>query len=141
LPEAPSLNRNLARLAARVRQVARERGHGFIDLLWGAPDHPPLTSDGFHLGPRGVRQVSALIAGLAGFEPQRWRVSLDAAARRTTADVTGTSLSEVTANPRGLEFRAIDSGLPGALAPDRVLRVTGLADGQYQLLIDGVPVA
>ena len=67
LPNGAADNVNLALYTAAMRQVAREKRVGFVDLFSGSQAYyalatTPLTLNGVHLLPEGDRQIGEIIA-------------------------------------------------------------------------------
>lgn len=145
LPDPADHNRNLELYSKAISDLAAKRGYTFVDLYTITRDAgraAPLTSNGIHLTPFGYwRTAIALEEGL-GLPNHRWNVSIDARSGKSEAD--GTALSNVKANASGLEMECADQLLPIPPAPEngpeaaipearRVLKVSGLAAGNYEL--------
>lgn len=72
-PNAPDLtqrNADVAAYAAAIRDLARQRGAVFVDLIQPLTQRPPtaprLTDDGMHLNPQGLRIIAGIIAAQLG---------------------------------------------------------------------------
>ncbi len=167
LPDPSADNRRRALYANRLREVAARRGQRFLDLfqLTGTPDNGvsphPLTSNGIHLTQHGYWQWAVHIERSLALKPTVWRVRLSADGQ--TKDTQGTRLEDVSVTPRGLRFTLLDDVLPPVPRPptgeivlengtptvarfaevqqQRVLQFDGLTPGDYQLRIDGQPIA
>jgi hypothetical protein len=79
LPNPTANNKNLRLYTDAIRDVAKKRGHRFIDLyeLLGKEKHP-LTEDGVHLTPWGYWRSAAVLERALGFpeanpRAQRWK--------------------------------------------------------------------
>jgi hypothetical protein len=155
LPDPSAQNRNLRLYADAIHDVAKKRGHRFVDLYDllgdGAKAKPPvpLTDNGIHLTPWGYwRSALALEPGL-GLPERAWHVAVDAGTRKATA--RGARVNKV--GTRALRFRVIDDHLPLPPQPadgapkarpklaERTLVVDRLAQGEYVLTVDGTTVA
>jgi lysophospholipase L1-like esterase len=153
LPDPAPQNKNVRLYADALRQAAKKRGYGFVDLydLLGdgtkATPPGPYTDNGMHLTAYGYwRSAAALEQGL-GLKPLRWRVTIDG------KNVVAEGAKATVTDSAPLRFEVTDAVLPPPPAPkdapkgaalpgaERVLRVKGLADGRYVLKIDGKPVA
>jgi lysophospholipase L1-like esterase len=155
LPDPAGQNRNLRLYADAIRETARKRGLGFVDLydLLGdgarATPPAPLTDNGIHLTAWGYWRSAPLLEKGLGLARPTWLVEVDAAGKGLTA--RGTRIDRLEGAP--LRFRVTDEMLPLPPAPvdgaprrpvhqeERVLRVKGLAAGFYTLTVDGQAVA
>jgi putative membrane-bound dehydrogenase-like protein len=72
-PDLTQRNPDVATYAQAIREIARQRGAIFVDLVAALSKRPAaaprLTEDGIHLTPDGVRQVAAAIAQQLGAAP------------------------------------------------------------------------
>ncbi len=152
LPDPTEHNQNLRLYNEVLRQAARERGLPLVDFfdLLGArsPASPALTDNGIHLTAFGYWHTAAVLERGLGLPPPAWGIRLDARGRVTAE---GVKVEKVRTAPAA--FQATDTRLPAPLNPapktgpaslpgyERILRVDGLAPGQYTLTIDGQPVA
>jgi lysophospholipase L1-like esterase len=152
LPDPAAHNKDLRLYADAVRDVARKRGHLFVDLYQllgdGASAEPPApwTDNGIHLTPWGYWKSAPLLEEGLGLPEDGWRVALRVGRGRPRA--AGAGVEDVQTSP--LRFRVTDEVLPPPPAPagskngtagERVLRVRGLRPGNYTLTIDGQEVA
>jgi lysophospholipase L1-like esterase len=153
LPDPTAHNKDLRLYRDALRKVAGKRGHAFVDLYDllgdGARAKPPapLTDNGIHLTAYGYWRAAAALEKGLGLGPNPWRVEIDA---RGKEKAQGTRLVRDRTNP--LSFRLTDAVLPVPPLPaqspvktlppgaGRVLRVRGLARGNYVLKIDGKAV-
>ncbi len=152
---ARSLGADTIDLSRGMREVQRR--------VWAAnarkpdarkPDRLHLE-DGVHLNDLGQLAMGwAMLKGL-GAEAEVSEAVVDAAARQVIS-ATGCKISAVKKLPEGVEFVRADAGLPmnlGILSalqyqfvpvPDTLngyrLTVKGLADGRYDLRVDGRPL-
>ena len=144
LPDPTGHNLDLARYGDFLRAEAARRGATGVDLFPSLVDPGlgdplrPLTTNGLHFTPEGYRVVAARIApALVGPEPRRWEVTI----RGDQAEASGSTISDLARRPTGVQFRTLDTLLPEPTAmPGRLLRVTGLVPGSYQLRVDGAAV-
>lgn len=153
LPAPAEYNQSLAVYRDAILQTADDRQLPVLDMysLVSGDDASPapidrLTDNGLHLTGYGYWRAALHIARELGDKPPLWTVDLDASGR--SHEVAGTKLSGVTATGGGLRFTAYDEVLPwppapkygpeaaGRLVPPRELRVRGLPDGKYEVLID-----
>jgi lysophospholipase L1-like esterase len=152
LPDPIAHNKDVRTYADALHGVAKQGGHGFVDLyeLLGdgsrATPAGAYTDDGMHLTAYGTwRSAAALEQGL-GLKPLVWRVTIDGT--RITAEG-----ARVTASGLPLRFDVTDETLPPCPPPkaapraaslpgvERVLCVKGLSGGKYVLKIGGLSVA
>lgn len=149
LPDPAAHNAAMGLYRDALRDAARERSLGFVDLLatgfpGGTPTEPPCpaTDDGVCLNAYGYWKLPEVL-GLLPDPP--WRVTVSARGDDTLS--VGSRVSEVAASPREVRFQALDTRLPRTPAPagtppervppDRILKVVGLEPGRYGLSIDG----
>lgn len=157
LPDPTRHNRELETYCDVLRAAAVARGGVYVDLYNAlgsgteAALPGPLTDNGLHLTAYGYWRATATIERLLGLADEPWQVELTHDVQLTSAQ--GTAISHTEAGENSLRFRADDDRLPMALVPAdgpyrgtladrrRLLRVTGLPDGNFQLQIDGRQVA
>jgi len=160
LPDPAEYNASLRRYMGVVREVASERKIPYIELPpvatnpSGAPLADPLdqlTKDGIHRTPYGHWRAAPVIAAQLGHKALVWKIDLDVS--KDFYGVTGAAISAVEMSPQHVAFTALDTTLPlsppprhspaGAyrLAPTRIVRVSGLPPGMYELSADGEIVA
>ncbi|HEY8749990.1 MAG TPA: SGNH/GDSL hydrolase family protein, partial [Tepidisphaeraceae bacterium] len=156
LPDPSEHNRQLRTYIAAMQAVAKKRDLGFINLFEATSEvtggDSKLTTDGIHLTPYGYWRVATAMERAMGYAPRTWRVEVDAKETAITAE--GTQVSDVKREKTGLAFTARDGMLPFPppikSAPasvlngtqvfpgqERVLKVTGLQPGQYELKSEG----
>ena len=148
LPDPAAHNQNLRLYCDAIGKVAQQRSLPFIDLYQildeSSKERPTfLTFDGIHLTPFGYWRCAAVLEQAMGYAPRMWDVNIDAKAGKSEA--TGTKIDELKATNQGISFSATDDMLPLAEAPEdasatqvnpgrsRMLKITGLASGQYVL--------
>jgi hypothetical protein len=154
LPAADAHNRDVLLYAQAVRQIAAERGIGVIDLTEQLVSTAanPLTENGLHLSDYGYWRLAVAMAERFSAHAPRWRVelSVDTGPGLTT----GVRLADVEITTEGVRFTATDQSLPAPPCPgegpsvpcepwpdsERTLVIGGLAEGRYELRIDGAPV-
>jgi lysophospholipase L1-like esterase len=156
LPDPERHNRELALYRDALRDIARERGLAFVDLLaTGFPDgtktSPPhaATNDGITLNEYGYWLLPNVLGTGAKATRPSWQVAIGPPGVDTLS--FGTRISDLTTSADGVRFRAMDARLPRPPAPrdtpitlapaDRVLKVRGLRPGLYALSVDGVELA
>lgn len=157
-PPLPSANQQNARLqsyAQAVRQVAAARRLPLIDLterLVGSESNH-LTENGIHLSSYGYWKYAQAMSEAFTDASPRWHVELSV--KDGLLSATRATVSDVETSPDAIRFTAVSPTLPAPLCPaegdlaamdtwpdsERVLQVAGLADGRYELRIDGQPVA
>ncbi len=157
LPDPTRQNKNLELYTAALRKFAVDNHYPFVNLfdtLIPAPDgdakpnpkRERLTDDEEHLTNRGYfRFAEELEVGLLGV-PRKWEVTVDAAGGKVAS--AGCKTADTSIRPDGLRFKLTDEVLPLPLPPteadvgyrygaNRMLRISGLKPGKYQLRIDG----
>lgn len=146
LPDPSGHNQNLDQYVNAIATVAAQRNYSMVDLFhtWPSNSQQPLTTDGIHLNDAGYCWAAQQIETQLGFSPIRWRGQIAADGRIGACE--GTTLTEARANGDGLAFDSHEAALPsppmpGGAATDRILRITGLQSGRYQLKANGEVVA
>ena len=158
LPDPTAQNERLRLYANLLRQVAEQRQAPFVDLFTSlgesrsSPHLLPLTDNGVHLTAYGYSLAAEVISAGLGRPAAEWRVKVDSAAQRISAE--GTTATELVVAADELKFRLADARLPAPLAPPpfvpaarknaagegeglpRILQIDGLAPGRYTLQID-----
>jgi lysophospholipase L1-like esterase len=119
LPDPAANNKNLRLYAAAIRDVAKKRGHRFVDLYELLGDvgkvKPAVTDNGIHLTGRGYRWSAGKLREALGL---------------------GAGESDIALGEQRSVVRKADR-LP--LRP-RTVSCKGLNPGQYTLLIDNKPL-
>ncbi len=154
-PDPTAHNQYLKLYGDALRQAAKDRGYGFVDLFDllgdGTRDDPPrpLTDNGIHLTPYGYWRAAAAIERGLGFDEPQWLVEFGDDGR--PANWRGTTVSDVTRDGDAVQFLATDNRLPEPVGPKgaprsvmtnpRTIRIRGLQPGDYIVKIDGRPVA
>ena len=155
LPSPEAHNVDLHHYTEAIRELARRRGYGFVDLQntdssgRTRPPTSPRTTDGIHLNALGYWYAgSALEAGLGWPDPV-WRLSMNT--RHGALESEGTTVSRFESLPQGVRFQVLDDRLPdlpipaeasaGSVPVGRILKVADLEPGVYRLQIDGRIVA
>lgn len=157
LPDPAPHNRQLEAYCDVIRETAAARGGLYVDLFnaLGAGQEAaipgPLTDNGMHLTDYGYWRAAGTLERLLGLTAEPWTVEVAREGEPKTP--AGATVSHVAATENSIRFRLEGNQLPAALAPasgpyrgallgrERVLRVKGLPEGNYQLQIDGKPVA
>jgi len=163
LPDVAAHNADLRLYRDAIRDLARERGGEFVDLVeffehWSsshhraqpANGHPFLTDDGIHLNEKGYWAFAQAIHLKLGEHRARGATFGRDGKVLESENVT---ISRPEATPRGVHFEMIGRYLPAPRLPDGrsdsiktgltplQLRFDDLPDGRYGLAIDGQPVA
>ena len=166
-PDKDERNISLSKFCDGLKEVAAKNNAAFVDqfdpymtmLLRERAGNPPKTiggGDAVHPGPIGHTVMAwAVLKGL-GATALVSEAEIDAAAKKVVS-TEACSVSDLKADGDTLSFDRLDDTLPMPideraetalkLAPiledldDLSLKVTGLAEGKYQVSIDGKPVA
>jgi hypothetical protein len=149
LPDPTAHNKNLRLYADAIRDVAKKRGHIFVDLyeLLGkeAEKGRPLTDDGIYLTPWGYWRSAIALEHALGFSEARWSLEIKKGGKIVAR---GAQVEKLEGKlPR---LRVTDTMLPlppaaweGLPEPyfhplkGRNIRIEGLAQSFYDLAIDG----
>jgi hypothetical protein len=155
LPDPTEQNKNIRLYRDATKKVADKRGYAFVDLETLLPfrvgpnaSQLPLTDNGIHLKPFGYWWSSFALARALGIPFTPWRIDVDVEKGKTEAQAA----KLVADKDSPLRFKLIDDTLPpmyekGAVTSpnisenQRIVRVRGLAAGDYTLTIDGQKVA
>jgi lysophospholipase L1-like esterase len=155
LPDPAASNKNLALYGEAIRKVAEKRAARFVDLYHlfeegGKPKRPePLTDNGIHLTPFGYWRAGVALEEKLGLKPPR--CVMDLKSDGTVVEARGVKLDPDKTNP--LRYRVTSERLPMPGMPEespngaafswgeQIVRVHGLPEGKYVLLIDGKPSA
>jgi putative heme-binding domain-containing protein len=144
-PDPTAHNRALERYTAALRETATRRRLAFVDLfhpLAALPaSHAHWTTNGFLPNRYGywliAREIERQLLGPA----KPWRVELDASGK--VLGRSGAEVREVRAQGVPLRFEVVPAHLAEPAPPqfvpteDPVVRITGLAPGEYVLHIEG----
>ena len=151
LPDPTENNKNLRLYADAIRDVAKKRGHRFVDLYEClSKESYLLTDNGIHLSAWGYWRSATLL-----------RQALNPAAGEGTIELNAQGEVEKAENARvvkfaatPLRFQVTTSLLPLAPAPDDAplpvdgtdlstlyVKINDLPAGEYKLTIDGETVA
>jgi hypothetical protein len=157
LPDPSEQNKNLRRYADAIRDTAKKRGFGFVDLyeLLGAGTKAtpaaPLTDNGIHLTAWGYWHSAAVLERGMKLPALPWRIEIGAASKKPI--VQGVRVDQVNSDRQAtLRFRVLDAALPspaptegapekGGVIKARILRITEIADEPFTLFVDGKAVA
>jgi hypothetical protein len=143
-------------------EVASNAKLPFVDLfkssryLMDEPQGPNLTGNGIHLNRYGYWAISRmffaqLIAEDQGTSHQPWHLRIDAGAK--AGEARGARISKLMTNESGLRFQVTETSAPSLPPPTDqplppqlefnrdTLVVENLKPGNYQLTVDGKPVA
>ena len=148
MPDPRPQNERLAAVAETIGQMARDRGHVFVDVFKGLREisgqtgAQGLTENGIHLRREGYQAFARLVSDrLAGEDPSedwRLRVAADAGSAQSTDNAVG----EIRKSDYGLRFTVHDERLPrAATSTARSVQFRGLTEGSWALDINGQRVA
>ena len=138
LPDPTHNNKNFRLYADAIRDVAKKRGHIFVDLydLLGRASSPHdsiwLTDNGLHLTELGYALSAPLLESGLGLSEKEWKVEVDAQGK--VGAMEGAHVEKVAAEPLGFRVKAARLQFNGTLL------VKGLMPGRYRLSIDGTDV-
>jgi lysophospholipase L1-like esterase len=165
-PAIVGYNQTLEKYSAGVKEIAAARGaafadqfHPFVAAIDKARAEKPANriggGDAVHPGPPGQAIMAwAILKGL-GFPPLVSAAEIDAAAG-TVAKADHCTIDQLTVDAGGVTFQRLDEALPFFPADAKSiltwapileelnqygLKVSGLAAGPYDVLVDGKKVA
>jgi len=147
LPDPAAHNAQLKRYCDLLKRVAAERKLPYVDLydslgqLTRPSDKLFLTENGIHLNSRGYQEAAREIAEQLGVESPEWQLNLSADKSTPAIEPVGATVSEVKLSPTGGKLLVKDAALPIGFGKSRVVKIAGLAAGNYTLSIDGRAVA
>ena len=160
----PGVNEELTVFAQLGEKLATEKEVPFFDI--NAPlnrfaaekraQNPnwKLTRDNVHPKDEGYQIMAYLM--LKGLQPQPFVYNVEVDAANATANAKGAQISEVKTAPQAVSFTLLEKSLPFPVTAEdkglkmvpfaadlnrQMLKVTGLAPGNYALKIDGQEVA
>lgn len=147
-------NETLRHVTDAVAEVARARGHEFIDLFSGLQalerqTEVPLTTNGVHLSDVGYYYMASLVEEGLGLPPRRWSAKVEARTGRSAAD--GAAISDLSVDQRGGRLAVRPAYVPVPPPPTlpaeavpaayrQELTVEGLQPGRYGLSAAGEPL-
>jgi lysophospholipase L1-like esterase len=155
LPDPATNNKNLALYSDAIRKVAEKRHARFVDLYEvlgdGSKKTPsaPLTDNGIHLTAFGYWRAGAALEESLGLKPPRLAVIV----KNDGSVVQAQGAKAEQDKTRPLCYHVTSDRLPMPNMPDespkgvafswgeQVVRVQGLPEGKYVLMIDGKPAA
>lgn len=149
LPDPSLHNAELKEYAEAIRDVAARRKGVYVDLLslLDRPHgRPPLTDNGIHFTPYGYGRLCEAVAYGLEIPLPLWRLDIDL--NQGSIDASGVKLTQLNIAGGECRFDALDAALPACaaaapsgdefrVAPQRLLRVSGLPPGMYALEVDG----
>jgi lysophospholipase L1-like esterase len=157
LPDPAPFNENRKLYAQALQSAAESRGYQFVNLynLLGdgnqsAAKHA-YTDNGIHLTDYGYWNLAAVLEAGLGWKPPHWEIEVDAAEPQHIKNGTKLDKLEIE-KTKSVRFTATDLVLPPPPEPkagpvtakipgsQRVLKINGLAPGNYVLSIDGQPI-
>lgn len=167
-PDAVALyNSVLAYYGTWAREVAVERGFGFVDM-WGPLNNITLEQrktkpnftlieDAVHPGPSGQVVMATAMVNDLGLPRRVSNIRISRGANgKWNSNGMGGKLENLTATETGIQFQWHARSLPWVLPPEaelgvvltrlghrlsgEMLEVHGLEPGRYELLIDGTSV-
>jgi hypothetical protein len=157
LPDPAEQNRNLELYCQDIREIAEERGLPVVDLFAAnevgdvRPKRLKLTYNGIHLSEFGYWQTAIYLEQELDLPPRDWRVEIEALTDAANVPhEQGVKIGAAERTEHGVRFTALDETLPFPRYPladvpsgrepkphgTRVLKVTGLPEGDYTLRID-----
>ena len=165
-PALRGYNETLEKYSAGVKEVAAAGGaafadqfHPFLAVIQKARSASPANriggGDVVHPGPPGQAIMACAILKGLGFPPLVSTAEIDATAGKV-AGADHCTIDELTVNAGGVKFQRLDQALPFFPADAKSilkwtpiledlnqygLKVSGLAAGQYDILLDGTKVA
>ena len=165
-PALVGYNQTLEKYSAGVKEVAaaerRALRRPVPSLRGGDPEGPHASPtnrvggvDAVHPGPPGQAIMACAILKGLGFPPLVSTAEIDAAAGKV-AGADHCTIDQLTVNAGGVSFQRLDQALPFFPADAKSilkwtpileelnqygLKVSGLAAGQYDILVDGTKVA
>jgi hypothetical protein len=132
LPDPSANNKNLRLYSDTIREVAKKRGHLFVDLydrLGDVGKFPGVSHNGIHLTGRGYTWSAAGLERELGIATPAWRLIIDAKGKKASAE--GARLEVLTEDPP--LYRVSSTRLPVRAE----VTITGLPAGKHALRIDG----
>lgn len=157
LPDPAPFNENRKLYSAVLKHAAESRGYPFVDLYERlgdgrqSPAKRSYTDNGIHLSNYGYWNLAAVLEAGLGWNSAHWEIEIDTVENQHIK--TGTKLDKVQIEKsKSVHFTATDLTLPAPAAPrgtptaavlpaaQRILKINGLAPGNYVLSIDGQPV-
>lgn len=150
LPDPAGYNASLKHYVQRIRYVAKARKLPLIDQF-DLPVSATLKPNGVHFSRYGYWRHAFALADRLGATASPWSLEIDV--RGLVYDAVNTQLHDLTQEDKVLRFTTLDRYLPPPPAPrygraadgwrpdPGVVRIAGLTDGQYELQLDGKPVA
>lgn len=157
LPDPAPYNENRKLYAQVLKKAAETRGYPFVDLYQLLGDgrqskaQHPYTDNAIHLTNYGYWTLASVLEQGLGWRAPHWEVEIDALEGQHVK--RGTKLDQFQfEKSNSVSFSAQDEVLPPPPAPKRspkgasipglrrVLKVNGLAPGNYVLKIDGQPI-
>jgi lysophospholipase L1-like esterase len=159
LPDPVKYNVDLRMYNAVIGTAAKEREHTFIDLYDLGKDQDSdernsklnadlyqLTQDGIHLSDYGNERIAEPLAALLGIHYQERTFRVDA--KTGAYDVVGATILNSEISTKGLEIEALDRSVPfisseptnknsEPSSSSGLFQVDGLAEGEYQIKVDG----
>ncbi|HEY7425994.1 MAG TPA: SGNH/GDSL hydrolase family protein [Gemmataceae bacterium] len=145
LPDPKENNKNLRLYADAIRDVAKKRGHFFVDLYeLLCEEKQLLTDNGIHLTASGYWHSAAILEEALGLPNADWLVEMNAKGKVEKAE--GARVDKIATGP--LRFEVASDLLPFPPPPQEeivftnrvflsLLRVKTLPAGEYILRIDG----
>lgn len=139
LPDPSAQNRRLAEYTRAIKKLAEDRQLHFANLL-ASGQHRPLTAghsdNGLHFNEAGYREMSqAVVDAVFGHGPREAIATIDAVEQKVT-ESSGCSVSKIISSPKSIAFQVTFE--PGYVG-DLTLKGRGIADGHFEVRIDGSP--
>jgi lysophospholipase L1-like esterase len=143
LPDPAGNNKNLRLYADAIRDVAKKRGHVFVDLYdLLSKEKLSLTDNGIHLTAYGYWHSAKVLERALGLPSTHWVIQMNAKGKVEKAE--GARVDKITNGP--LRFEVTPDLLPFTPSPgieftnelrEPFLSIKDLPAGKYSLRIDG----
>jgi hypothetical protein len=157
LPDPTEHNKSLKLYRDAIERIAKERGARFVDLFTPSLGARGLTANGIHLNSLSAWWLAVEVERSLGNRsvPPSHSVSIEIASSieitRSHNRAQGARIAKVEFHEESVRFESTSLRLTLPRNPEAsefarsrasvLLRVEGLAHGQYQLKIDGKPIA
>ena len=148
LPDPKDQNRNLLRYTEALKSLASDRGAFFVDLFNTLETRSPsrdtraITDNGIHLNDYGYRLAAERIAqSLGGYSEKRLKIDRSGKVSESIGASAKVSKEEAGYALEIQDERLSLSPLGGDHSQNLTLSFTSLPRGNYELLLDGKPIA
>ncbi|NQZ59251.1 MAG: hypothetical protein HRT88_17495 [Lentisphaeraceae bacterium] len=131
-PDPRVHNKNQAGYFAAIKKLASQRNLPFINLFTKINEVKGLTSNSIHLNDKGYERVAQTLSSFKALPDST--MFIDARSKKGRA--SHGKLGKIKKTAKGLSFLYKPKNL-GAFTSRRTLKVSGLARGNYQVMVDG----